>query len=87
MKFQKDCKHPFFVTCKYEMYGNRGCEIKLESGWNLGQMPIPYGVRFSFSSITRYYASEEGQALISKEVEKRTKFIEDYNNKKMKQTS
>lgn len=82
MKYQRDCKHPFFITCKYKKYGNKGCEIKLESGWNLTYMPVPGNVRLSFSSITKFYASEEGQELISKELDRRNKVIEEHENRK-----
>lgn len=68
--FEKDCKYPFAITCKFEMYGMRGCEIELEGGIKLTYMPVPNDVRLSFASITRFYKSDEGQKLIEKELEK-----------------
>ena len=64
MKYVKDCKFPFMITCKFEMHGIRGCEIRLESGEYLFYMPVPSDVKFSFASITRFYKSDEGQKLI-----------------------
>lgn len=69
MKYEKDCKYPFIITCKFKMYGMRGCEIELENGRNLTYMPIPDDVRLSFASITRFYKSDKGQKLIEKELE------------------
>lgn len=68
MKYEKDCKHPFMITCKFKMYGMRGCEIDLETGERLTYMPVPEGVRFSFTSITRFYKSIEGQKLIEEKL-------------------
>lgn len=69
MKCEKDCKYPFAVTCKFKMYGMRGCEIRLENGRNLTYMPVPADVRLSFASITRFYKSVIGQKIIEKELE------------------
>ena len=68
MKYEKDCKYPFMVTCKFKMYGTRGCEIRLESGENLSYMPVPSDVRLSFASITRFYKSDEGQKIIEEQL-------------------
>ena len=38
--------------------------MRLETGELLTYMPVPYGVRFDFSSIKRFYESEDGQMLI-----------------------
>lgn len=65
MKYDQGCEHPFSVTCKFKMYGMRGCEMKLESGENLTYMPVPDDVRLSFASITRFYLTDEGQKIIS----------------------
>ena len=64
MKYVKNCKYPFMITCKFKMYGMRGCEIRLESGKYLSYMLVPTDVKFSFASITRFYKSDEGQKLI-----------------------
>jgi hypothetical protein len=69
MKFEKDCKHPFFIACKSKINGFKSCEIDLEDGTTLTYMPIPNDVRFCFGSITRYYKTEEGQRLISERLE------------------
>lgn len=69
MKYEKDCKHPFWITCKFKMHGMRGCEIKLKSGENLTYMPVPSNVRLSFASITRFYKTDEGQKLIEKNLQ------------------
>lgn len=70
MKFEKDCKHPFMITCKFKMYGIRGCEMFLESGERLSYMPVPEQIKLSFASITRFYKSEEGQKIIDDELAK-----------------
>lgn len=44
--------------------GMRGCEIDLKSGRILTYMPIPEGVRYSFTSIERFYKTNDGQKLI-----------------------
>lgn len=64
IKFVEDCKYPFKVTCKFKMYGMRGCEIDLKSGRSLTYMPIPEGVRYSFTSIEQFYKTSDGQKLI-----------------------
>lgn len=68
MKYEKDCKHPFRITCKFKIYGIKGCEIELESGEKLTYMPVPANIRLSFASITKFYKSDEGQKLIEKKV-------------------
>lgn len=42
--------------------------MRLETGELLTYMPVPYGVRFDFSSIKRFYESEDGQMLIRSRV-------------------
>ncbi|MDF2609063.1 MAG: hypothetical protein K0R92_537 [Lachnospiraceae bacterium] len=78
MGFQKDCKHPFKITCKFKMYGMRGCEIRLESGENLSYMPIPEDVRFSFASIERFYITDAGQKIISDKLDEINKLKDKY---------
>lgn len=82
MKFEKDCKHPFMITCKFKMYGMRGCEIDLESGEKLSYMPVPEDVRLSFASITRFYMTDAGQKIISDKLDEIKKSIEKWNNEK-----
>lgn len=69
MKYEKDCKYPFMITCKFKMYGMRGCEIRLENGRNLTYMPVPDDVRLSFASITRFYKTDVGQKIIERNLE------------------
>lgn len=69
MKYEKDCKYPFVITCKFKMYGMRGCEIRLENGRNLTYMPVPDDVRLSFASITRFYKIDAGQKIIENNLE------------------
>lgn len=57
-------RYQFKITCKSKMFGARTCEIRLETGELLTYMPVPYGVRFCFGSIKRFYESEDGQMLI-----------------------
>jgi hypothetical protein len=75
MKFEKNCNYPFIITCKFKMYGMRGCEMDLESGEKLSYMPVPEHVRLSFTSITRFYKSDEGQKIISDELARVREFI------------
>ena len=44
-------RYRFKITCKSKMFGTRTCEMRLETGELLTYMPVPYGVRFDFSSI------------------------------------
>ena len=60
MKFETDCEIPFSVSCKSKINGIKTCEIDLEDGYTHTYMPIPDDVRFCFSSITRFYKTEEG---------------------------
>lgn len=57
-------RYRFKITCKSKMFGTSTCEMRLETGELLTYMPVPYGVRFDFSSIKRFYESEDGQMLI-----------------------
>lgn len=70
IKYETDCKYPFFISCKAKIMGVKSCEIRLENGRLLTYMPIPSEVRFTFPSITRFYKTEEGQRLIKNEMEK-----------------
>jgi hypothetical protein len=80
MKYEKDCKHPFAIACKFEMYGTRGCEIDLESGEKLSYMPVPDDVRLSFASITRFYLTDQGQKIISDRLDNIKKSGKIYQN-------
>nr|DAT88447.1 MAG TPA: hypothetical protein [Caudoviricetes sp.] len=70
MKYEKDCKYHFVITCKFKMYGMRGCEMELEDGTRLSYMPVPSDVRLSFAGITRFYKSDEGQKIIKEKLAK-----------------
>lgn len=61
-------RYQFKITCKSKMFGTRTCEMRLETGELLTYMPVPYGVRFCFSSIKRFYESDDGQAIIRSRV-------------------
>ena len=70
IKYETDCKYPFFISCKVKIMGVKSCEIKIENGGILTYMPVPHEVRFTFPSITRFYKSEAGQQIIKRELEK-----------------
>ena len=71
IKYEQDCKYPFYISCKFKSYGTKGCEISLENGNLLSYMPIPDDVRYCFSNITKFYKSEEGQKIIESKIQER----------------
>lgn len=32
IKYETDCKYPFFISCKAKIMGFKSCEIRLENG-------------------------------------------------------
>lgn len=82
IKYETDCKYPFFISCKAKIMGIKSCEIRLENGRLLTYMPVPHKVRFTFPSITRFYKSKEGQRLIENELNKREERLKCYMEKK-----
>lgn len=82
IKYETDCKYPFYIGCKIKINGTKLCEINIENGGILEYMPVPHEVRFTFPSITRFYKSKEGQRLIENELDKREERLKCYMEKK-----
>lgn len=70
LKFETDCEIPFAVSCKIKINGTKLCEIDLEDGYTLTYMPVPDDIRFCFSSIIKFYKTDEGQKLIKDKLKK-----------------